>query len=167
MNRHLYIIRHAQAEAGGMFSKDFERDLTPSGIIEAARMGKLLFDNGLQPNAIVCSSANRAHQTAKIIAEQLHFDVENISMTTDLYENGPKAYLAAVNQTAMGINFLIIVGHNPDISFFAEYLTKADIGSMSTGSVVAVAFTNQDWHEITAHSGQLMGCYSPQDMKYS
>jgi phosphohistidine phosphatase len=161
MNRHLYIIRHAEAEDGGRFFGDFERELTPSGIMAAARMGKLLFDSHYKPDSLVCSAAKRAHQTAKIIAEQLHFEVENIVTTPDLYENGPKTYLAATNQTHNDVKNLVIVGHNPDVSFFAEYLTKADIGSLSTGSVVVIEFTNLDWNEVGASCGKLVAHYSP------
>jgi phosphohistidine phosphatase len=165
MKRYLYIVRHAKAEDGSSFFGDFERELTSSGTIDAARMGKFLADKGLKPDLLVSSSAARAFQTARIIAEQLHYEYEAIKTTRDLYDNGPKAYLAAVTSAPDKCQHLMVFGHNPDISYFAEYLTNHNIGSMSKGSVVIVEFDNLDWNEVSSRTGKFISYDAPKQFR--
>ncbi len=165
MKRYLYIVRHARAEDGSSFFGDFDRELTSSGTIDAARMGKFLADKGLKPDLLVSSSAARAFQTARIMAEQLHYEYEAIKTTRDLYDNGPKAYLAAVNSAPEKCRHLMVFGHNPDITYFAEYLTNYDLGSMSKGSVVTVEFTNLDWEEVSSRTGKFISYDAPKHLK--
>jgi phosphohistidine phosphatase len=161
MKRYLYLVRHATAEDGSFYLPDFNRELTPEGIIEAARMGKRLSDTNLKPNFMISSSAARAYQTAKIMAEQLGYDIETIETSATLYDGGAKAYMAAITETDNNCLHLMVFGHNPDISFFAEYLTHADIGQMSKSGVVSIEFDNLDWAEVSARTGKLIGYNRP------
>lgn len=165
MKRYLYLVRHAKAEEGSSFFGDFDRELTPSGTIDAARMGKFLADKGLKPDLLVSSSAARAFQTARIIAEQLSYDYEAIKTTRDLYDNGPKAYLAAVTTAPDNCHRLMVFGHNPDISYFAEYLTNNDIGSMSKGGVVVIEFNHLEWGEVSSRTGKFISYDAPKQFR--
>ncbi|WP_041341067.1 SixA phosphatase family protein [Runella slithyformis] len=165
MKRYLYIVRHAKAEDSSSFFGDFDRELTSSGTIDAARMGKFLADKGLKPDLLISSSAARAFQTARIIAEQLHYEYDAITTTRDLYDNGPKAYLAAVTTAPDKCHHLMVFGHNPDITYFAEYLTNHDIGSMSKGSVVIVEFDNLDWREVSSRTGKFISYDAPKQFR--
>ncbi len=165
MKRYLYIVRHAKAEDGLPLFKDFERELTTSGLIDATRMGAFFAEKGLNPDLLVSSSAARAFQTAQIMAEQLGYDKDNIQTTKGLYENGPRAYLSAVNTAPETCQYLMIFGHNPDVSYFSEYLTNADIGSMSKGGVVTIEFDNLEWAAVSARTGKFISYDSPKQFK--
>lgn len=164
MKKNLYLIRHATAEDGGntpMF-RDFDRDLISSGIIEAARMGKFLAEKNTQFDLILSSAAERAKATAKIFAEQLHYDADAIVLDESLYGGGARTYLAAVNQLDESIKNVAIFGHNPDVTFFSEYLTRADIGSsMETSGVVVLEFEDIKWAEVSSKMAKFIAHYSP------
>ena len=169
MNKTLYLIRHATAEDGAyspMF-KDFDRELTSSGIIEAARMGKFLKNEGKNFDYIASSCAIRAKETAKIFAEQMGFDVEKIDLNESIYGGGPRAYLAAVNALSDEFKAVAIFGHNPDITFFAEYLTRADVGgSMEKAAVIKLAFDEKlSWADVSSKMGQFLGYHSPSTIR--
>jgi phosphohistidine phosphatase len=165
MKRYLYIVRHAKAEEGLPYFKDFERELTTPGMLDAARMGKFLADKGLHPDVLISSSAARALQTAQLMAEQLDYAKELIQTTRGLYDNGPKSYLAAVNTAPESCQYLMVFGHNPDVSYFSEYLTGADIGSMSKGGVVTIEFENLEWAAVSARTGKFISYDSPKQFK--
>lgn len=165
MKRYLYIVRHAKAEDSSSFFNDFNRELTPAGTMDAARMGKFLAEQGLKPDQLVSSSAARAFQTSRIMAEQLGVGEEQIQTTRDLYDGGPKAYLSAVNNAPAHAENVMIFGHNPDVSFFAEYLTHASLDSMSKGSVVVVEFENMEWATVSAKTGKFLNYYSPKEFR--
>lgn len=89
----LYIVRHAKAEDRTMFMTDYDRQLTADGIMAAARVGRYLHEKGVRPDVIVSSSAPRAKDTAKVVAEQIAFEPAQIRLNEALFDGGAKAYL--------------------------------------------------------------------------
>lgn len=164
MTKLLYLIRHATAEEGGnspMF-RDFDRDLTSTGIIESARMGKFLSSKGIKFDLVISSPAERAKGTAKIFAEQLGIDTETIVIDENLYGGGPRGYLAAVNGLDESVNSVVIFGHNPDITFFGEYLTRADIGGqMDKAGCLIMQFDDVKWAEVSSKMGKFVAYHAP------
>lgn len=165
MKKTLYIVRHATAEEGSYSSmfKDFDRDLTSQGIIEAARMGKFLKDKGESFDFIVTSCAIRAKETAKIFAEQLGLNVDDIKLDENIYGGGPRAYLSAVNSLTEEYKAAAIFGHNPDVTFFAEFLTRDDVGGqMEKAAIIKLEFDDElKWAEISSKMGKFAGYHSP------
>ncbi len=168
MKKNLYLIRHAVAEDGGntpMF-RDFDRDLTSTGIIEAARMGKFLAEKNTKFDLVVSSAAERAKATAKIFAEQVHYEADEIVLDEALYGGGARAYLLVVNQLDEAANNVAIFGHNPDVTFFSEYLTRDDIGgTMETAGVIILAFDDVKWADVSSKMGKLVAYHSPKTIK--
>lgn len=160
----LYIVRHAKAEDRAIFMADHDRELTSEGIMAAARIGRYLRDKGVNPQFIVSSTAPRASNTAKVIAEQIGFEAAQIQFSESLYDGGPKAYLKAVNSIPAGTTSAMIVGHNPDISYFAEFLTHENFGSMSKGEVIAVTFSDLDWADVSARTGTFVFQIAPKQL---
>lgn len=160
----LFIVRHAKAEDRATFMADHDRELTPEGIMAAARMGRYLHKKNIRPDVIVSSTAPRARDTAKVVAEQLGFDLTQIRLEASLYDGGPKAYLAAINALPGAVTSAMIVGHNPDVSYFGEFLTHQSIGSMSKGAVVAVTFEDLGWAEVSGRTGRLLFQTSPKTL---
>lgn len=167
MKRYLYIVRHAKAEDGSAFFGDFQRELTPSGVIDAARMGRFLSEKGVKPDLIVSSAAPRALKTAQVMAEQLGYDPESINATHQLYDGGPKAYLQAVNTAPDTCQTLMIFGHNPDVSYFSEYLTNTTVGNMSKGSVATIEIEDLDWAMVSMRTGKLLSYDAPKQLRGS
>ncbi|WP_234735432.1 SixA phosphatase family protein [Tellurirhabdus bombi] len=164
MKRTLYLVRHAKAEDRTMFQRDHERELVSQGIMAAARVGRNLAEENIHPDCIVSSTAARAKATAKVMAEQLHIDPETIQLNEHLFDGGPKAYLGAINAVDASFSSAMLVGHNPDISYLAEYLTHTDVGSMSTSAVVTIEFDELEWAEISARTGRLVAHISPKKL---
>lgn len=164
----LFLIRHATAEDGGYTAifRDFDRNLTSSGIIEAARMGKFLAEKELIPAVIVTSEANRAAETAKLFAEQMGIDTDHILKNEALYGGGPRAYLAVLNNLDEAVKSVAIVGHNPDVTFFGEYLTRDDFGgSMDKASVLVLEFEDaMKWNEVSGKMAKVKAIYSPKSI---
>ena len=164
MKRYLYLVRHAKAEEYAATSRDFDRELTAAGIMTAARMGKFFKDKALTVSRMVSSEAPRAYQTAKVMAEQLGYEVDEIELNSGVYEGGPRAYLAATNALDNAHTHVMLFGHNPDISFFVEYLTNQHVGSMSKGAVATIEFDDMSWNEVSQRTGKLLAYDSPKTL---
>lgn len=159
MVKDLYLIRHATAEDAGNSSmlRDFDRELTSKGVMQSARLGKYMADKGLLPQEIHCSPAARTLKTAELISEQLKLNEEVVKASETLYGGGPRGYLALVNNLPDDIHAVAVVGHNPDITFFAEYLCSKDVeGSMKKGTLIHLRFEDIGWAEVSQKSASFI-----------
>jgi phosphohistidine phosphatase len=159
MGKRLFIIRHAEAENFGNSTmlKDFDRNLTGRGISQSAKIGRFLKISEAKIDVFVSSSAARAFQTAKFLLEQFNIEEDSIQIDENLYGGGPRAYLSCINRTSESLEAMAIFGHNPDISFFAEYLTSDDIqGSMRKATIIELNFEELTWKEVSSKSGSMV-----------
>ncbi|MBP6385504.1 MAG: histidine phosphatase family protein [Pseudarcicella sp.] len=159
MKKTIYLVRHAQASEN--VSPDLIRPLTTNGFIDAARMGKHLASSLTNIDLIVSSNAERTQMTAQVFTEQLKIDDINITIKEELYESSPKHYLEAINAFSEEISTVMLVGHNPSISYIAEFLCHEEIGSMPTCGVVGLEFIDLKWSEIHKNDGNLLFYDSP------
>lgn len=164
MNRTLYLIRHAKAEDAGAFQRDHDRELLPAGFIAAARVGRYLHERGIGADRLVSSTATRAKDTAKVVAEQLSLSPDEIVLDGTIYNGGPRAYLATLNALPAQCTSVMLFGHNPDISYLAEFLTHQAVGSMDKGAVAAIVFEDLDWAEVSGRTGSLSFYVSPKEL---
>ncbi|ACT94014.1 SixA phosphatase family protein [Dyadobacter fermentans] len=165
MKKTLILVRHATAEDQSFRIKDFDRNLNSKGLSESLAMGKWLVEEGVKPDLLVSSPASRAFKTAEIIAGQYKIPVDAIQTQAGIYDGGPRAYLQAVTTVQEAHSTLMLFGHNPDITYFAEYLSGASIGSMKKGSAVFIEFKNQKWEEISAKTGDLVLYKTPKQIR--
>lgn len=166
MKKTLYLVRHATAEESGNSSmlKDFDRELTSFGIIEAARAGQKFALAGHRTDLIVSSEANRAKETAKIFAEQLKMEADQIQLEEGLYGGGARAYLNLTNALDNAHTAVMMVGHNPDLTFFVEYLTRGSVGdAMEKASVAVIEFEGLAWAEVSSKTGSLVAYITPKN----
>ena len=164
MSKLLFLVRHGAAEHGANTTMlhDIDRELISTGIIESARMGKFLAEKGYKPDLIVSSPANRAKDTAKIFAEQFHYLAEDIQIDDKIFGGGARAYLENLVLIDENIKSVMMVGHNPDISFFSEYVTRPNFeDAMATAGVVIMDLGDTTWKNVTSKSGKFIAYYSP------
>ncbi len=157
MNKHLFIVRHAQAETSSSVQRDFDRELSPTGVSEACRMGVHLKKLGVTPDVVFASPAARAITTAQYMAEQMGCDPEKIIQEPALYEEfALQSFVQILATIPENQESVMVVAHNPKQSYLAEYFTHEDIGSIPTGGAVHILFKDQSWTEITGGSGELV-----------
>lgn len=164
MKKTIYLVRHAKAEDRTPFMRDHDRELVSEGIIASARVGRHLAARDIRPDCLISSTAARARDTAKVTAEQLKISADTIELDPHLYDGGPKAYLAAVNRQSDDCSSVMLFGHNPDISYFAEYLSGGNVGSMKKSAVAIIEVDNHSWAEISGRLGRLAEYISPKDL---
>jgi phosphohistidine phosphatase len=155
MKKTLILVRHATAEDQTLLTKDFDRNLNDKGLRDSEKMGEWLAAANISADIFVTSPASRAYQTAEIIAGKLGVSTGELKLDKDIYDGGPKAYIHALNTVSEDFSTLMLFGHNPDITYFAEYMSGADLGSMKKGSVAIIEFEDLKWEEISSKTGHL------------
>jgi phosphohistidine phosphatase len=165
MHKQLYLIRHAQAVEKNSNQTDKDRELTQTGIQEAIQIGTMLSDQNFLPEIIYTSSAERTIQTAMIVANTLKFDRENVHYDDALYEASTRTFFQFIAALDDNLHKVCFVGHNPVISYLAEYLSKSEIGDMATGSCAIIKFDFSRWMEVSQRAGELVTYLQPSSSK--
>lgn len=160
MNRTLYLIRHSYAEEPNG-NQDKERSLTLEGQSTVRALGRYLINQKFNPDVILCSSAERTRETAINLVEELEMSEQTITYSSTIYEASVRELLEIVNNIKEGNKEVVIIGHNPTITFFGEFLTGASIGNMQPSSVVTIRFDTAKWNEISQSSGIFVSYYHP------
>lgn len=162
MQRSLYIMRHAQAEEvhGDLHDKD--RELTAKGQQEALIMGTQLAKQGFTPDYIYSSVANRTKHTASLVSDVLKVSSTNVIEEEELYNSSIRSYLSFINQIDASIRTVLLVGHNPTVSYLAEYLSNAEIGSMPTAGLCLLQITASSWGDVGKDSATLLEFIYPE-----
>ena len=163
MRRTLFLVRHARALDSSPGQKDFDRELSQVGRANALHMGKNLYHLYPNPEKIVSSPALRAMDTAQILAEQMHYSTDKIEALDDLYEAPVRSLLKVVNELESDYSSVMVVAHNPAISYFAEYLTNAEVGNLIPGGVVLLRIEDAEWPEVVAGTCELIKYHEPDD----
>lgn len=162
MPKHLYLLRHGASAEKQSGQADKERTLTSQGTRETLLIGSYLLKQKLMPGVILSSTAERAQTTANLIADALKIDPDNVVLEEELFQASPRTFLELVNQLDDAHQHVMCVGHNPTISYFAEYITKAEIGDMAPAGLAIIRFNCQAWKEAGPEKGELVNYISPQ-----
>jgi phosphohistidine phosphatase len=167
MKKTLILVRHAAAEDQKLLARDFDRELVEKGEKDAVTMGRWLAEKNIFPDGFISSNAPRASQTAIIMADQLQFSTADIVLENVLYDGGPRGYMSIVNTIPAEKEVVALFGHNPDISYFAEYLCDKNLSSMSKCSIVIIEFDNLEWSDVSGKTGNFILYQSPKQLRES
>lgn len=118
----IILIRHAKSSWDNPWLSDHDRPLADRGLQDAPIMAKRLKKRKIQAEIILCSTATRAVETAKIIAKELEFPVSEIILEENLYHASPNKILKYIHLQKDSKDILFIVGHNPGLNELIEHL---------------------------------------------
>lgn len=164
MAKTLYLLRHAEAAGKEARQEDKARELTQGGLKDALHMGAWFAGQSIAFDLIASSSALRAEQTATLVTEGMKLEHPKILVEDILYEASTRQFLDYVNNIEDGYNHVLVTGHNPAISYLAEYLTKADVGDMAPGSTVIIRFDFSSWKNVSENTGVLLKYVTPAEV---
>jgi phosphohistidine phosphatase len=151
----IYIVRHAKAEDNSASGTDFDRTLSEKGIRTAEKMGKRLTRMNVMPGSIITSPAQRALQTAQIIAKRINYRGEIIQNKT-IYNSTTSSLIDLIKKTSADIQSLMLVGHNPSLTELVNYLCPSEIENLPKAGIAAVKISEDDWEKIMQRCGKLL-----------
>lgn len=157
--RRLTLVRHAKSDWKNAKLKDFDRPLNRRGLKEAPTMAQRLVEQKVHPDLMITSPAKRALETARIFAKALDYPLGRLKPDDRLYLAPPADILDVVRGVGARVQHLMIFGHNPGLSEFAQGLTNDEqLGDLPTCAVYSVEFDIRTWAEArfgAAHNPSL------------
>lgn len=154
----IYIFRHAKSSWADVGMRDFDRPLNARGKRDAPLMGKLLRNRGIVPDFVVSSPANRAQTTARLVAAEVGFPLENIVLDASIYEASMEEVLSAIQSLPEGVNTVFLFGHNPALTYLANYFNPEElVMNVPTCGVITVLSEVQNWWMIGDKTAKIVG----------
>lgn len=170
--KQIILVRHAKALEVTEFQwPDFERPLSEKGENSSQIVAKYLRLIGVKPNRIISSPAIRTRQTAESISSQ--YNIKKVDYLDSLY-NGVQAvgrnanliHLTIIKGTKKNVDVVMVVGHNDDLTLFAEYLTGDGVPSMKKWSIAVLALPDGvEWKNIVPGTLSMIYYLTPQFLK--
>ncbi len=152
----LTILRHAKSSWGDANLVDHDRPLNARGKRDAPIMAARMAVFGIRPSLILSSSARRAWSTAKEVAKELSYPAEFLQREHDLYHAGVSRLLDVLAEQDTGFNNILLVGHNPGLTDFANYLVPDLTDNIPTCGYLSVNFELDNWNLKDAESVELV-----------
>jgi len=120
-------------------------------------MAKRLKERGVHPQQMISSPALRAMTTCEEFARVLGFPVEHIQSVKAVYHAGSGTLLDLLKQVKemKSSGPVILFGHNPGLTDFANELLHEDIDNIPTTGVVSASLNINAWAEAAAGCGTL------------
>ena len=163
--KELLILRHAKSSWDNVRLADHDRPLNKRGKRDAPRMGALLQREGLTPELIITSSAERALTTAELVALSSGYEAE-IEVTRQLYLADPETYLAVLRPLPDSLQRVMVVGHNPGVEELIELLTGESV-RFTTANIAYIRLPIHSWSELTEETGgELVNLWRPKELDW-
>jgi phosphohistidine phosphatase len=171
--KRLYLLRHAKAVPADPAIRDFSRELAPRGLEDAAAMGRYLAKHGMEPQLMLVSPAARTRQTATLLLREV---AAKLDYCDALYLAEPGKILKLVQETADGIQSLMVVGHNPGLELLASLLAREPVRrkekkrhdileeKFPTAALAVLDFETDRWRALGPGEGKLIDFVRPKDL---
>jgi phosphohistidine phosphatase len=159
----LLILRHAKSSAEQPGKTDRSRTLNARGKRDAPRIGQLLRDEDLLPDALLSSSAKRAQSTTKRVIEGGEIECSP-QWLDELYLAPAETYIEILRQQPEQHNRILVIGHNPGLEELVLLMTGTCL-TLPTAALVQIDFDIETWFELPARGvGQLMAKWEPREL---
>ena len=163
MQKKLYLIRHAKSDWDRNSQSDFVRPLNERGKRDAPKMGSLLRQKGALPDLIITSSATRAKSTARLMAHELQYNLEDILETKKAYLPIVSDLVSILNQVDNSKDCVYLFSHNPGISELVHYLSGEAI-FLKTCCVTELELEVKNWEELSMGTCTFKTFFSPKEV---
>ena len=142
----LTLVRHAKSSWKDSSLADRDRPLNKRGERDAPVMARRIAAAGIRPSLIISSPAVRAWKTAKAVAAEIGYPLEFLQRESGLYLASLRDIQEVIVAQDEKFNSLMLVGHNPGLTSFANFLVPGLTDNVPTAGVVSVNINQDDWN---------------------
>jgi len=159
------LIRHAESDWSDGSLSDFERGLKKRGHKDLDTISSYMSLQQLKPDLILSSMALRAQTTADILAEKIEYKGK-IHYMQELYNSRPETLMNVLTLQDDSYNNIFLIGHNPEITEFANFLIEENFAKMPTLGVLAINLEIDAWSDIREKCGSVEFFIQPKQFQY-
>ena len=140
------FIRHAKSSWENLKLMDIERPLNNRGNRDAPFMGQKLKKHNINVDYIISSPSERTYQTIKMICNEIDYDFNKVIFDRSIYDCNMLDIVKNISEQYQNI---VVVGHNPDITYISNLLQKdVFIENVPTCGIISIRFEIDLWKDI-------------------
>ena len=144
----LFLVRHAKSSWKDNRLSDFERPLNKRGRRDAPFMGKLLAQQGVQPDLIISSPANRTSATAKFFCDEINYPFNDVILEPKLYLADSDRIIQILHSVDNKFNNIMLFAHNPGITELSNQINDHQIDNIPTCGIVSLRLSFNSWENL-------------------
>lgn len=161
----LYLLRHAKSSWEDASLSDHERPLNKRGLRDIPRMGQWLKAKIEPPQLILCSDATRTQQTIEPLMQLWPLKEEQLKIESRLYHASTATLWELVHEVSSKVDRLMLVGHNPGFTDFANSLCRQfETQNIPTAGFAAFSFKIKKWSEAEANEAAFEAYQYPKNL---
>ncbi len=161
--KQVFLMRHAKSSWKDANIPDHDRPLKKKGEKDVKTMAKMLKHKKHLPDFILCSSAERAKQTAVIFKKASSFEGK-LEYNDKLYMAEVPDLIDAIKNAPKSAKSIMIIGHNPGLEALLQTLT-GKVETLPTSSIAYISIPIEKWSELTNEvEGKLKKLWLPKDL---
>jgi len=169
MSRELLILRHAKSDWDADTSSDFKRPLAKRGKKDAPRVGEWLYREGLVPDLVISSPAQRAKQTAVKVCKSMDYKKKKIQWDDEIYEADVPVLLRLLARCPADARTILLVGHNPALEDLVRFLAGDEVDEPADGKLLPTATLARleipnDWGILDSGCAQVIAIIRPRKL---
>ncbi|NOQ35299.1 MAG: NUDIX domain-containing protein, partial [Methylococcaceae bacterium] len=158
-NKELLLLRHGKSD-WDVNTDDFDRPLKDRGKRGAQRLGVWMQQQGLIPDFILSSPAERALTTAEKLCKSMGLATRDIYTDSRIYMADSHTLKRIIRECPTQAQRVLIVGHNPTLEDLLNELVDDSIKIPKDGKLLPTATLAHlklkgDFAQLTNHSAKL------------
>ncbi len=160
MARELLLLRHGKSD-WETDTDDFDRPLKDRGKRGAQRVGVWLLQQGLVPDLVISSPAERALTTAEKCCKAMGMGAADIEQDQRIYHAYPERLLEVLASCPHTAHRVMLVGHNPGFEQLLLHLAQPtpeipEDGKLMPTATVAHLGMPDNWQALEQGAGRLL-----------
>lgn len=170
VTRRLLVLRHAKSSWDDPDLADRDRPLAARGRRAAKLLRRHLRDEGIQVDAVFCSTAVRARETWHRARPGLRGE-PTVTFEPRVYEADVRTLVEIVRTAPPTARTVLLVGHNPGLDDLVHALARdGDPGAVDlladglrTGALATLR-VEEEWSALAPGTGYLESLVRPRDL---
>ena len=151
----VYLVRHGKsAWPDETKMEDIDRPLKPKGVRQVTGTARKLQKKSLYPDVICSSTALRSVHTALIVARNIDYPENRIRILPELYGADVDGIIKVIENTKDDYESVMIFGHDPSLTNFANQKTRKAKEKIPTASIVGIEFECERWSDVRSSKGK-------------
>jgi phosphohistidine phosphatase len=140
--------------------------LAKRGKKDAPRVGEWLYREGLVPDFVISSPAERARQTAVKVCKAMDFKKKRICWDKEIYDADVPALLSVLGRCPQTAATVLLIGHNPGLEGLLRFLAGDEVETAPDGKLLPTATLARlemprDWSDLEPCCAQLVAVWRP------
>jgi phosphohistidine phosphatase len=168
--RILYLLRHAKSSWSDPTLHDHARPLAKRGRRDAKRIAKHLSRIGIEPELVLCSSAERTCETLELVRPALGATA-TVRLEPELYAATSAKLLERIRSVPEEFASVMLIGHNPGLQDLVLVLASEGVelerleAKFPTAALATLTLTATPWRRLSRGDAVLGAFVVPKQLR--